>query len=329
MIILKKGTSKAIPARNRNLDRSRILYQLLYFICFMSNSLPDCSGQATPFKKSVLDSLKANDFNCSFAYAFNLGQDGTSTFTTNADLGMMYSTRRSNYELMGSSYFNRFESTSTANRLYAIARISLFSHDISGDTLKEKKLYPELFSMYVFDANRGINYRWQWGINAVYAFKPKRLFRIKAGLGILYEMENWQMIKKENLYQLDTISAAEKSYLLDTVGINAKGELYRNNFRLNLYTNFIIEFTKNLNLSAYLGIQEPFVPPYHDLPPDPRFPVVTKRYPRITIDTHLTYHIWKVLNLVTDFTLQYDKGQIPLYVPNFVYALTQGFDITF
>jgi hypothetical protein len=276
-----------------------------------------------------LDSLKANDFNGSLSYAFNVGQDGTSTFTTNADLGMMYSTRRSNYELMGSSYFNRFESTSTSNRFYVLARISLFSHEIADSTLIEKKLYPEPFSLYVFDANRGINYRWQWGGNGVYVFPSKRLFRIKVGLGLLYEMENWQMIKQQNLYQLDTIPAAERRYLLDTVGINSKGELFRNNIRINLYTNFIVEFAKNLNLSAYVGMQVPFVPPYHDLPPDPRFPVVTKRYPRITIDTHLTYHIWKVLNLVTDFTLQYDKGQIPLYVPNFVYALTQGLDLDF
>lgn len=299
---------------------------LLFLFCF---SMSVCLGQATPFKKSVLDSLKANDFNGSIAYAFNLGQDGTSTFTTNADLGMMYSTRRSNYEITGSSYFNRFESTSTANRLYVIARFSLFSHDIVNGKLKENRIYPEPFSMYVFDANRGINYRWQWGVNGVYVFKPKRFFRIKAGLGILYEMENWQMIMQENLYQLDTIPVAEKRYLLDTVGINTKGQLFRNNVRINLYTNFMVAFGNNLNLSAYVGMQVPFVPPYHNLPADPRFPVVTKRYPRITIDTHLTYHIWKVLNLVTDFTLQYDKGQIPLYVPNFVYALTQGLDLDF
>ena len=210
-----------------------------------------------------------------------------------------------------------------------MAKISMFSHDIEGEKITEKKIYPEPFSLYTYDANRGINYRWQWGLDVVYAFKPTKIIRIKVGAGLLYELENWQMIKQENLDALDTISIEEKNYLFDTVGINSKGQLYRNNIRLNLYANFICTFAKNINLNAFINLQQPFVPPYHNLPADPRFPVVTKRYPRITIDAHLSITIWGKLNLVTDFTLQYDKGQIPLYVPNFVYTLTQGLELNF
>ncbi|PWT95521.1 MAG: hypothetical protein C5B52_17670 [Bacteroidetes bacterium] len=299
----------------------------LFWVCVFA--FARLFAQATPFKKSVLDSLKANEFNGSFSYLINLGQDGTSTLTTALDFGVMYSTKRSNYELVGSSFFSHFESTSTANRFYTMLRGSLLSHKVEDGKLIEKRFYPEPFIMYSYDANRAINYRWQFGANGVYEFKPGKFFRMKVGAGLLYEVENWQMVKKENVHLIDTLSDAEQKYLFDTIGINTKGQLYRNNIRLNLYTNFICQFTRAINLSAYVGIQQPFVPPYHDLPPNSLFPVVTKRYPRLTIDTHLTFQIWKVLNLVTDFTMQYDKGQIPLYVPGFVYALTQGFQVQF
>ena len=286
-------------------------------------------AQATPFKKSVLDSITANEFNGSFSYAINLGQDGTNTLTTNADLGLLYATQRSNYELNATSYFDKFEKTSTSNRFFSMLRVSMFSHDLSGEKIVEKKIYAEPFAMFSYDENRGIDHRWQFGIDAVYAFKPTKVLRIKAGLGVLYEEEKWQMIKKENLSILDSLTDDQKHYLFTFVGINSRGELFRNNVRLNLYTNFVCAFAKDLNLSAYLGAQLPFVPPYHDLPPVSVFPVVTKRYPRITFDSHLTYHIWRVLDLITDFTLQFDKDQIPLYVPNFVYTLTQGFQVDF
>jgi hypothetical protein len=305
-------------------------YLRILFLAYVSIiACASCLAQATPFKKSVLDSISANEFNGSFSYSVNLGQDGTSTLTTNAQAGLLYSTKRNNYEFKASSYFDRFGKTSTSNRLFAMARCSLFSHDFNGEKIKEEKLYAEPFTMFVFDHNRAIDYRWQWGVNGVYALKPTKVIRIKVGAGLLYEAEKWQMIKKENLYLIDSLSDDEKNYLFNDVGINQQGELYRNNIRLNLYANFICAFAKNMNLGAYIGIQEPFVPPYHDLPPASVFPVVTKRYPRLTVDTHLVFAVWKMLNLITDFTLQYDKGQIPLYVPNLVYTLTQGFQIDF
>ncbi len=286
-------------------------------------------AQVTPFENSLLDSLSANEFNGSLSYGANLGQDGTSTLTTSANAAVMYSTAKSNYQLIGSNYFNRLDAMSTSNWLTSIAIASLFSHNIQGKTIKENKFYPEPFFYYCYDANRGINYRMQLGFNGVYAFRPTKIIRMKMGVGVLYEKENWQIIQEQNLNQLDSISQEEKDYLLDTVGINSKGQLFRDNFRLNLYANFICTFGKNVNLNAFVNVQEPFIPPYHNLPPDPRFPIVTKRYPRITTNMHLAVTILKSFSLVTDFTLQYDKGQIPLYVPNFVYSLTQGLGFDF
>ncbi|HTQ26940.1 MAG TPA: hypothetical protein VMI35_02385 [Puia sp.] len=316
-----------IRTRKNNI-RVADLYMLLFYAVAVFH-VHECRAQGTPFKKSVMDSLSANQFNGSISYAINLGQDGTSSLTTAADIGAMYSTRRSNYSLVANSYFDRYETTSTSNRFFAMATISAFSHDTAAGKVVEKRLYPEPFSLYSFDANRGLNYRWQWGIDAAYAFKPTHIARVKVGAGLLYELENWQMIKKANLWQLDTISDAEKRYLFDTVGINSKGQLYRSNVRFNFYVNAMCTFAKNFNVNVFLNIQQPLAPPYRGLPPNPHFPVVTKCYPRITSDILISYHIWGALNLITNFMLQYDQGQIPLYVPNFVYNLTQGVQFGF
>jgi len=116
------------------------------------------------------------------------------------------------------------------------------------------------------------------------------------------------------------------------VGINSKGQLLRNNVRANFYANFICTLSKNVGLNAFVNWQQPFEPPYknlpsNDLPQAKIFPVNTALYPRITIDTQLTIEIWGKLKFITAFTMQYDKGQLPLYAPDFIYNLTEGLQL--
>ena len=300
---------------------------LLFICCFflMGKSF----GQVTPFKKSVLDSLQANQFNVSIAFALNASQDGSSSLTTGSDFGMMYSTRRSSYQIAQSSYFNRLDGYAGSNRFAAMLSGSVFSHDTLGTRLVEKAWYPEPFIFYSYDANRGLNYRIQAGVNAVHAFKPTQIIRIKMGAGLLYEKENWQMIKAEQVPYMDTFPIATQRYIFDTVGVTKDGHLIRDNIRANIYANFICTFAKNINLNAFIDVQMPFVPPYHDIPQKEVFPVVTKLYPRITINAQLTFSIWKKLAFITGFGLQSDKGQIPLYVPDFTYNLNEGLQLSF
>ena len=289
-----------------------------------------CRAQVTPFEKSVLDSLTADEFNCSIAWGLNLGQDGTSTFVTNSDVGLMYSTKRSNYQILESSNFSRYESFNTVNRFLVMGIASLYSHDIESDTiLTEKKIYPEPFSLFTYDANRGLNARWQIGVDAVYAFKPSRILRLNMGIGLLYEMENWQMVQHDSVYKIASLPQFVQNYLFNTIGMDKQGKLYINNWRANLFANFMCRFGANVNLNAFLDIQIPFKPPYKNLPQIPQFPVVTKLYPRTTVDLQLTIKIWKKLSMLTSFAMQNDKGQVPLYVPNFVYSLTQGLQFEF
>jgi hypothetical protein len=286
-------------------------------------------AQVTPFKKSVLDSLSANEFNGSLSYGLSLARDGVSSLYSNVDLGLMYSTKRSNYEIIGSSSFNKLDSISGSNRVFIMGRGSLFSHTVNGDRVIEKNIYPEPFVLFSYDGNRGIKSRWQFGVNGVYAFRSGRILRLRLGAGLLYEMEEWQMIRKDQLSEIPDLPEEEQRYLFDTVGIRSNGVLFRNNIRANLYSNLMCAFTPNVNLNVFFNVQMPFVPPYRNLPPDERFPVVTKRYPRITTDMLFTVNVWKKLNLITNFSLQYDEGQIPLYVQNLVYSLSQGFELSF
>jgi hypothetical protein len=306
---------------------SKVLFFIVIY-CLSFLIIPNSYGQVTPFQKSVLDSLEANDFNLSVAFAFNVSQDGTSTLTTGTDIGMMYSTRRSNYQIAQSSYFNRLESFSTSNRFAAMLSGSIFSHDTIGKKLVEKRWYPEPFIFYSFDANRGINYRMQLGLNAVFALKPTNILRMKFGAGLLYEKENWQMIKSEQLPYMDTFPIATQKYIFDTVGVTKDGKLYRDNLRANVYANLICRFAKNVSLNAFFDVQMPFEPPYYNIPQKSVFPVVTKRYPRINLSAQLSISIWKKLSFITAFVLQSDKGQIPLYVPNVVYSLNQGLQLS-
>lgn len=286
-------------------------------------------GQVTPFQKSVLDSLQANQFNLSVAFAFNTSQDGTSSVTTGTDIGMMYATKRSNYEIVESAYKNRLDDFSASDRLFAMLTCALNSHDFDGKTIVEKRLYPEPFILFSRDANRALNSRWQFGIDAVYAFKPTHIIRIKLGAGLLYEKENWQMVKHEQVPYLDTFPPATQDYIFNTVGIGKDGSLLRDNIRANVYANFVCTFTKNISMNAFFDVQMPFIPPYHNLPQVSVFPVVTKLYPRVTMNMELTMNIWGKLSFVTAFSLQNDKGQIPLYVPDFVYSLNEGLQLTF
>jgi hypothetical protein len=302
-----------------------ILMHVLLLFCLLSQN----TAQVTPFKKSVLDSIKPNDFNLSVAYTLNLSEDGTSSLVTNFDAGLLYSTRKNDYEIISSAYFNRTDENSTSNRFQVIVRAGINSHELKGKLNKTNRIFAEPFALYTYDANRGINYRMQLGGNAVIAFKPTKVLRVKMGLGLFTEAENWQMITKEKLVDLPTYPMAIQKLIYDTFGIRKDGSLLRNNLRANFYANFMCTFNENISMNGFFCVQQPFSAPYKDLPQIPQFPTVTGLFPRITIDFQLSYHVWKKLDLITLFTCQYDQGQLPLYVPNLVYSLSQGFQISF
>jgi hypothetical protein len=298
------------------------LYLVLNLVAILDSN--NCMGQVTPFKKSVLDSLEDDDFHLSLAITFNSSQDGETTLTASSDIAAMYSTQKSNYQILQSSYFNRITGNLSANRFFAMGIASLYNHTSKGEKITENSFYPEPFVVYSFDANKGLNYRWQFGIDGDYGFKPTKVARIKVGIGVLYELENWQIIQADQLSNIYSLPPPLQKYIFDTIGVDSKGCLFRNNFRANFFANMMFKVTSGVNLNIFFNLQEPFVPPYYNLPNTTFYPVDTKRYPRITIDTELLIQLWGRLSFVSTFYLQWDKGQIPLYVPNFIYNLAEG-----
>lgn len=288
-----------------------------------------CSAQGMPFKKSVMDSIKARDFKFRVTFGMNLSQDGGSSFSTNSNIGLLYVTKKNDFHLDASRYIDRYNKYSSANRFFVMGYVGLGSHVAEQNSVQQRAVYPEPFALYSFDANRGINARVQLGTNLAIGFKPTRNFRAKAGAGLFVERQNWQMIKHDKMIEVLEMPEEIQKLIFDTVGISQSGTLTKNNMYLNLYTNLAATWNQRLNLNGFVAIQQPFFPPYKGLPQIPQFPTVTRRYPRITTDLQVSFQVWRKIYMITQFYLQYDKGQLPLYVPNFVYSLSEGFEINF
>ena len=286
-------------------------------------------AQAPPFKKSVLDSMKVNDLRWNISFAFNLSRSESQSLTSYSDAGLLYYSKRNDYHFEMSHYRDRYNRFSTANRFYVLYYMGIFSHDRVNARLKEHLVYPEPFFLHSFDANRGIHMRDQLGLNLAVNLKPTKIWRQKAGTGLFLERTDWQLIKPENLVYLDTMPDNIKRLVYDTIGITRSGTWARNNIFFNIYSNFSLAPVKNVNINGYLSLQVPFKAPYGNLPQIPDFPTVTRRYARITTNIQLTYNVWRKISILSNFTLQYDKGQVPIRVPNLVYSWTQGLQVGF
>jgi hypothetical protein len=46
------------------------------------------------------------------------------------------------------------------------------------------------------------------------------------------------------------------------------------------------------------------------------------------LDMQFNIHVWGKLDFVTSFHYMYDKGQIPIYVPNSLYNFSQGLQLS-
>ena len=276
-----------------------------------------------------MDSIKAKEFKFRVTFGMNLSQDGGSSFSTNSNIGFLYVTKKNDYHLDASRFINRYDKYASANRFFVMGYVGLGSHVSDQHAVQERRFYPEPFGLFSFDANRGINARLQLGTNMVIGFKPTKIFRAKAGAGLFVERQNWQMIKHDKMAEVQEMPEEIQKLIFDTVGISQSGTLIKNNMYLNLYANIAASWNQRLNVSGFFAIQQPFFPPYKGLPQIPQFPTVTRRYPRLTTDVQISFQIWKKIYMITQFYLQYDKGQLPLYVPNFVYSLSEGFEINF
>jgi hypothetical protein len=203
-------------------------------------------------------------------------------------------------------------------------------HDANNQLLlKKKRVFAEPFVFFQWDENRGIAQRWQFGLNAVYAFRSESN-RVKwnIGGGLVYEKEDWRVFSREKQLAFDTLPPAFKQLIQQILGIDSRGHLFRDNWRMNFYSNWFYE-NKPFSVNLFVGLQQPFRAPFEGLPDIPFYPYPKKKFPRVTAEISLTYKLSRYMSLLSRYYMQVDKGQLTQFVPDFVYSFSQGIAVAF
>ena len=304
---------------------------LLFILCWYTSQLP-LTAQVTQFKKSVLDSLEQNRVYGVGGLSFLLKQDSKAELFALADASFLYATRKHTLEWLSSLNYNSTDQISSTNRFYSMIRAGLFRnvHDSANQqVLKKKRLFAEPFLFFQWDENRGIAQRWQFGLNAVYAFRSQSSrLKCNIGAGLVFEKEDWRVFSREKQQAFDTLPPAFKQLIQQILGINSRGHLFRDNWRMNFYNNWFYD-SKPFSVNLFLGLQQPFKTPFEGLPNIPFYPYPKKKFPRVTAEISLTYKISRYMSLLTRYYMQVDKGQLTQFVPDFVYSFSQGIAVAF
>jgi len=304
---------------------------LLLIFCWCTSQLP-LAGQVSQFKKSVLDSLQTNKLYGVGGLSFLLNQDSKAELFALADASFLYATNKHTYEWLSSLYYNSTDQISSSNRFYSMLRTGLFRnvHDANNPLLlKKKRVFAEPFVFFQWDENRGIAQRWQFGLNGVYAFRSESS-RVKwnIGGGLVYEKEDWRVFSREKQQAFDTLPPAFKQLIQQILGIDNRGHLFRDNWRMNFYSNWFYE-NKPFSVNLFVGLQQPFRAPFEGLPDIPFYPYPKKKFPRVTAEISLTYKLSRYMSLLSRYYMQVDKGQLTQFVPDFVYSFSQGIAVAF
>jgi hypothetical protein len=288
------------------------------------------SAQAVLNDKQYYDSLKQNDWSGNTAFTFVLNKSSTNKlFLTNTTIASL-PLKQHLFELSESFYFDGTTRFSNDNRLNIYARAALFRHLFSSrNHKKEKLLFPEIIFAYLYDESRGLTHRFQLGTNLMLNIHDWKPMRLKTGLGILKEWETWRIIDRQYLPILDTASPAFIQLIKDRFGINKRGEIQRSNERINVFLQLLSNVLGKINLNVVASIQFPLELPYKNLPQLAVFPVVTKYYPRFTIDAVMSLPVSKKISIVSRYYGQFDEGQLSPYVNKSVYTFSQGVQVHF
>ncbi len=289
-------------------------------------------AQLTAFKKSRIDTAKVNDLMGTgfFAVTFNRSENSHLFFQT--DLNLLVPTRQHVFDMALSSYFNGLEKFASDNRLYVMFRQNYRRHKVYGDSLKANRLHIETSQFFQYDEARGLLHRFQLGTNVVYipAFTQtnSHVF-LNASLGVVYEWDYWRLIDRKFLPDLDSLPDDILQELEQLLGIDNKGNVPRNNFRLNASANFIADLSNKMSVNLYANLQLPFQKPFRGLPQLLVYPDVNKNYLRSTVEALWRYKISHALSVSLRFYLQHDKAQITPNTPDVVYTISPGLSVAF
>jgi len=286
-----------------------------FFIFLLLSGFYSANAQSLMQDKAYYDSLKLHRFSGLADVGLTLNDDGTRQLNITSDLAFGYVTKRGLLELTENFFFNSLDRFNTSNRLSITARAALWRHKAVNNTIvNEKHFFPEIIGGYLYDEGRGLNYRFFSGINMVYNNFQTKDLRFKIGLGLIHENESWRIIDREYLPALDTLSQPVLDALKQLLGIDNKGNLVRDNWRLNSYVQLWYQKPDKISVNALIGCQLPFQPPYKGLYPFSFFPTVDKLYPRISVDISLSVPLSRRISLTTSFMGRFDKGQLSPFV---------------
>lgn len=315
--------NRDIPRCNHLMRKKVILASCFILASFIGSSQPDM------FRKSVTDSLKNKDFKFNAGLTFNFNYDGNTSLFSNTRAALLYVRSRNDFHVETRYFRDIQDGRSSLNSFYAMAFAGLNSHRFESGRIMERRIFPEPFALFNKDPNRGIMARTQLGLNAAINLRSKEMLRLKAGVGGFAEFQVWQLVQPDQLKYLDTLPERLQRLVFDTIGVSRSGTWARNNCFLNVYANFSSRIGQSFFMNGFFCVQAPMLAPYGNLPQIPDFPTVTKRYPRITAIAQISYQIWKKLGLVTAIYCQYDKGQVPVYLTNVMFSISQGLELNF
>ena len=305
-----------------------LLLSVVLLVCMATPS----TAQLTAFKKSRIDTAKANHLLGTgfFAVTFNRADENHLFFQT--DLNLLQPTSEHVFDMVMSSYFNGLEKFAADNRIYVMFRQNYWRHHLQHDSLKTKRFHWETSQFFQYDEARGLLHRFQLGTNVVYipAFTQtnKDLF-INTSMGVVYEWDYWRLLDRKFLPDLDSLPDDVLQELERLLGFDDKGNVPRNNLRLNASANLIAAISKKMSINVYANLQLPFLKPFRDLPQLAVYPDVTKNYLRSTVEALWRYNVSKALAISLRFYLQHDKAQISPNTPDVVYTISPGLSVSF
>jgi hypothetical protein len=285
-------------------------------------------SQVNLFNLSVLDSLEAGVFKGNTSLNVNWNKTQTHNVVVFSDLNLLYPLPQHSLEFHGSLILNTIEDRFATNRYFTYVRADLWKFEEQSGFLKTKRFFPEIFLLQAFDYGRGLNFRWQTGLNGVVALKRLGTWRLTAGAGLITEYENWRVVGRSALSPAISIPPGTYDYLNGQKILDANGNMRIETLRSNLFLHFIgnVAF---LHINAFFAVQTPFSPPFKDLPAGVDLPLNDRRHPRYNLELAVRVPIIKRMSIQTRLSLQHDRGQPSLLVPNSVFTLAQGFAYQF
>lgn len=301
----------------------RVIKEIRFIAFFLVVlQLPVCA-QLSLFNLATLDSLQPGELKGNASLHANWNKTTTHNVVVFSDLNLLFPLPQHALEFNGNLILNTIEDRLATNRYFMHIRGDLWKFDHRSGALHTRLFFPEIFLLQAFDYGRGLNFRWQTGLNGVVALKRNGQWRLTGGAGFVTEYENWRIAGRGALPTNIVVPIGTYDYLNGQKALDRNGNIRLESIRSNVFLHFVGK-VKMVHINAFTSVQIPFQAPFDNLPQSENLPLNDRIYPRYTVELSMSIPVIKKLNLQTRLSLQHDKGQPSLLVPKSVFTLAQG-----